>query len=37
MNLNTNELMISLAAGILAGIVLGLISKHWPEAGIGIV
>jgi len=37
MNLNTNEILTALAAGLVVGVVLGFLAKQWPESGIGTV
>jgi xanthosine utilization system XapX-like protein len=37
MNINTNEVLTALAAGLVVGIVLGFLAKSWPESGIGTV
>lgn len=37
MSINSNELFLALAAGILAGVVLVLVEKAFPTSGIGRV
>lgn len=37
MNLNTNEILMALAAGLLTGVILGFVAKQWPTSGIGTV
>ena len=37
MNLNTNELLAALAAGLIAGVILAFIEKQWPASHVGRV
>lgn len=37
MNLNTNEIVAALAAGLVVGLVLGFVARSWPESGIGTI